>query len=151
MDNEARRRRVEDDDSLLASVAGVPLTRMARIGLCFVWAGFWAARALLTDALGYFEQFRLKSGVIELLGDEPVDQAFSVCMIWLSVEVATIVWVSLKKGVRMLIAKTTPSLKQQIIEELIENMSTEELEAVLERKREKERRKNEAKANGKKR
>ena len=151
MDNEARRRRVEDDDSLLASVAGVPLTRMARIGLCFVWAGFWAARVLLTDALGYFEQFRLKSGVIELLGDEPVDQAFSVCMIWLSVEVATIVWVSLKKGVRMLIAKTTPSLKQQIIEELIENMSTEELEAVLERKREKERRKNEAKANGKKR
>ena len=146
MGNEARRRRVEDDDSLLASVAGVPLTRMARIGLCFVWAGFWAARALLTDALGYFEQFRLKSGVIELLGDEPVDQAFSVCMIWLSVEVATISWGLLKKGGNMLFAKTTPSLRQQVAETL----TIEELEAVIEKKRKAQQEKA-AKKNSKKR
>ena len=46
----------------------------------------------------------------------------------------------------MLIAKTTPSLRQQVAETL----TIEQLEAVLERKREKERRKKEAKANGNK-
>ena len=130
MDNEARRRRVEDDDSLLASVAGVPLTRMARIGLCFVWAGFWAARVLLTDAMAYFEQFRLKSGTIELLSDEPVDQAFSICMIWLTVEVVIIIADILKTGATMLIAKTPKSWTAL----LLERLPRERLEAELERR-----------------
>ena len=51
MDSEGRRRGVDGDDSLLASVAGVPLTRMARIAVCVIWAGFWAARILLTGAM----------------------------------------------------------------------------------------------------
>ena len=91
-----RRRDIDGDDSLLASVAGVPLTRLARV-----------------------------------------------------VEVLIIGWTALKRGVRMLIAKTTPSLKRQIIEELIKDMSLEEIEAVLERKREKELRKKESKGNRK--
>ena len=49
----------------------------------------------------------------------------------------------------MLIAKTTPSFKKQLIEELTKDMSVEQLEAIIERKREKERRKNEAEANRK--
>ena len=51
----------------------------------------------------------------------------------------------------MLIAKTTPSFKQQLIEELTKDMSVEQLEAIVEQKREKELRKNEAKARKKKR
>ena len=49
----AQCRGIAGDDSFLASLAGVPLTRMARIALCLVWTGFWAARALLTDALAH--------------------------------------------------------------------------------------------------
>ena len=139
------RRRI-DDDSLLASVAGVPLTRMARIGLCLVWAGFWAARVLLTDVLALLNPFQAKSVLLELIGQNAFDQGFSICMIWLTVEVAAISWTTLKTGANMLIAKTTPSLRQQVAETL----TIEQLEAVLERKREKERRKKEAKANGNK-
>ena len=91
MRNEDRRRRVEDDDSLLASVAGVPLTRMARIGVCFVWAGFWAARVLLTDALTLLNALQVKPALLELLGQNAFDQGFSICMAWLTVEVAVIV------------------------------------------------------------
>lgn len=149
MGSERRRRGIDGDDSLLASVAGVPLTRLARIAVCLIWAGFWAARVLLTDAITHFGPLNAKLLLSELLGTGPVDQAFSVCMIWLTVEVAIIIWTMLKSGGRMLIAKTTPSFKRQLIEELIKNMSSEELEAVLERKREKERRKNATKANGK--
>ena len=64
-------------------------------------------------------------------------------MIWLTVEVAAIFWATLKMGVNMLIAKTTPSLRRQVAESL----TLEELEAIVEKKREKERRKNEAKPN----
>ena len=149
MDSDGRRRGVDGDDSLLASVAGVPLTRMARIAVCVIWAGFWAARILLTDAMMHISPLDAKLLLSELAGSGPVDQAFSVCMIWLTVEVAVIVWSVLKTGGKMLIAKTTPSFKQQLIAELIKDMSSNELEAVLERKREKERQKNEAKANKK--
>ena len=130
MDNDDRRRRVGDDDSLLASVAGVPLTRMARIGACLIWAGFWATRILLTDALFYFQQFRLKLAIAESLGNDPVDQAFSICMIWLSVEVAIITKDSLEAGVQMLIAKTPVGLKRRILRGLAEGLSPEELEAM---------------------
>ncbi len=143
---EDRVRRRIDDNSLLASVAGVPLTRMARIGLFFVWAGFWAVRVLLTDALALLNQFQVKPILLELLGQNAFDQGFSICMVWLTVEVAAIAWATLKTGANMLIAKTTPSLRQQVAETL----TIEQLEAILERKREKERRKKEAKANGKK-
>ena len=140
------RRGVDGDDSLLASVAGVPLTRLARVAVCAIWAGFWAARILLTDALGHLGQFRLKSGISELLGDGPVDQAFGICMIWLSVEVAILTWATVKRGGSMLIAKTTPSFKKQLIEALTQDMTLEQLEALVEKKRMKE----EAKAKRKK-
>ena len=130
MDNYDRRRRVGDDDSLLASVAGVPLTRMARIGACFIWAGFWAASVLLTDALFYIQQLRLKLAISESLGDGSVDQAFSICMIWLSVEVAIITKDSVEAGVQMLIAKTPVGLKRRILRGLTEGLSPEELEAM---------------------
>lgn len=130
MDNDDRRRRVDDDDSLLASVAGVPLTRMARIGACLIWAGFWAARILLTDALFYIQQLRLKLAIAESLGNDPVDQAFSMCMIWLSVEVAIITKDSVEAGVQMLIAKTPVGLKRRILRGLTEGLSPEELEAI---------------------
>ena len=145
MGNENGRRRVDGDDSLLASVAGVPLTRMARIGLCFVWAGFWAARVLLTDAVNYFQQLRVKLAVAELLGEDAVEQAFSICMVWLSVEVAAITWATLKRGGEMLIAKTTPGFRYQVAASL----SLEELEAIVEKKRKAQQDK-ETKAKGKK-
>ena len=131
MAGETRRRGVDGDDSLLASVAGVPLTRMARIAVCLIWAGFWAARILLTDALLYVNQLNPKLAFLELLGAGPVDQAFSVCMIWLSVEVAVSMWAALKSGGKMFFAKTTPSFRQQVAETL----TIEQLEAVLEKKR----------------
>ena len=81
MTDDRRRGRLDDDDSLLASFAGVPLTRMARIGLCLVWAGFWAARLLLTDALTYVNPVDVKSLLTELLGVGPFDQGFSICMV----------------------------------------------------------------------
>ncbi len=97
MNDNVRSHRSDDDDSLLASVAGVPLTRMARIGACFIWAAFWAARILLTDAPSHFQDIRLKLAISESLGDSPVDQAFSICMIWLTVEIVATVWTALKK------------------------------------------------------
>ena len=147
MDDE--RRRIDGDDSLLASVAGVPLTRMARIGACFIWAGFWAARILLTDALFYIQQLRLKLAILESLGDGSVDQAFSICMIWLSVEVAIITKDSVEAGVQMLIAKTPVGLKRRILQGLTEGLSPEELEAMAAKIR-KERAEKDAKAKGEK-
>ena len=145
MNSENRRPRVEDDDSLLASVAGVPLTRSARAGLCVVWAAFWAARFLLTDALPHLYALRLKSLASELLGEGPFDQAFSICMMWLTIEVVVIAWHVLK-GAIMLIAKTSrKSFRQELVETLIDSLPLENLEnaeAILKRRRE------EAKANG---
>ena len=143
------RRGVDGDDSLLASVAGVPLTRLARVAVCAIWAGFWAARILLTDALGYLGQFRLKSGISELLGDGPVDQAFGICMIWLSVEVAVILIDFVSGGVRMLIAKTPRGLKASIVAGAIEGLSLEDLQAIIEEER-KARQEKDAKAKGEK-
>ena len=112
-------------------MAGVLLTHLARIAICLIWAGFWAARILLTDALVHFNALELKAAFAALLGTEPVDQAFSICMIWLTGEVAFTLWSILKPGVNMLFAKTTPSLRQQVAETL----TIEQLEEVLERKR----------------
>ena len=103
---------------------------MARIALCLIWAGFWAARVLLTDALYHFQQLHLKAAILKLVGDEPVDQAFSVCMLWLSVEVAIITKDSVEAGVEMLIAKTPVGLKRRILRGLTEGLSPEELEAM---------------------
>ena len=149
MSNE-RRRRVDGDDSLLASVAGVPLTRMARIAVCLVWAGFWAVRIALTDALYYFQRLSIKSALTELLGDQPVDQAFSICMVWLSVEVAVIGMAFLSGGIRMLIAKTPKGLKASILAGLTEGFTPEELEATAAKMR-KARQEKANKENGKKR
>ena len=144
--NGVGRRGVDGDDSLLASVAGVPLTRMARVAVCIIWSGFWAARVLLTDAITHISPFDAKLLSSELLGSGPVDQAFSLCMAWLSVEAAIIFWATLKMGANMLIAKTTPSLRRQVAESL----TLEELEAIVEKKREKAQQGKEARANGKK-
>ena len=130
MDNEARRRRVEDDDSLLASVAGVPLTRMARIGLCFVWAGFWAARVLLTNALALLNALQLKPALLELLGQNAFDQGFSICMAWLTVEVAVIVRDIIGRGIQMLIAKTPISWTDRVLR----GLPLERLKAEIERR-----------------
>ena len=142
MSNGRRRGRVEDDDSLLASVAGVPLTRSARIGACLVWAGFWCARILLTDALPYINGGQLRAALLELLGENAFDQGFSICMAWLTLEVAVIVWNFLKMGVTMLIAKTT----KPFLEQLAERVPLERLEEIVERKRQKSRKDQEAKA-----
>ena len=122
--------RLRDDDSLLASFAGVPLTRMARVGLCLVWAGFWAARLLLTDVMTYINPIDVQSAFSELLGQGSVDQGFSVCMIWLTIEVAVIAWSTTKTGVFMLIAKTPKSWSAL----LLERLPTDRLKAELERR-----------------
>ena len=131
MNDERQRSRLEDDDSLLASVAGVPLTRSARIGACLVWAAFWAARILLTDALPYFNQGDWKSALLELIGENPFDQGFSICMAWLTIEVAIIAWNSLKRSIFMLIAKTNKKgFRQELAEALVENLPPENIAAM---------------------
>ena len=146
MNTPNQRPRIEDDDSLLASVAGVPLTRSARAGLCFVWAAFWAARFLLTDALPHLYALQLKSLATELLGEGPFDQAFTFCMMWLTIEVAIIALNYAITGVIMLIAKTRQkSFRQELAEALVDNLPLENLEnvdAILKR------RQAQAKANG---
>ena len=144
-----RRRGVDGDDSLLASVAGVPLTRLARIAVCLIWAGFWAARVLLTDALVHFNALDIRAAFSELLGTGSVDQAFSICMIWLSVEVAIIGFSMISGGIKMLIAKTPKGLKASVLEGLTEGFTPEELEAIAARKRQAQQEKA-AKRNGKK-
>ena len=57
--------------------------------------------------------------------------------------------VSFENRGRMLIAKTTPSFKKQLIEALTHDMTLEELEALVEKKR-KARQEKEARKNGKK-
>ena len=143
--NGGRRRGVDGDDSLLASVAGVPLTRLARAAVSLIWAGFWAARVLLTDTLTHISPLDAKLLSSELLGSGPVDQAFSICMIWLSVEVAVVIWGMLNTGVTMLIAKTP----KPFWEELLRRLPLEVLKAEVER-REKSETERPDKANGKK-
>ena len=96
---------------------------------------FWAARVPLTGALYHFQQLQLKSAIWKLLGDEPVDQAFSICMIWLSVEVAIIALGFVEGGIRMLIAKTPRGIKASIVAGAIDGLSAEEIEAIVEKKR----------------
>ena len=124
---------VEDDNSLLASIAGVPLTRSARVAVCLIWASFWCARIFLTDAPRYISAGQLRPALLELLGDNPFDQGFSICMAWLTVEVAVILWNLLKRGIFMLIAKRGKPFWVQVAERL----SIEDLEAILEKKRQK--------------
>ena len=134
MNSENRRSRIEDDDSLLASVAGVPLTRSARIGAGLVWAAFWAARALLTDALPHFNQGDWKSALLELIGENPFDQGFSICMAWLTIEVAIIALNYVITGVIMLIAKTRrKSFRQELAEAMVANIPPEEIAAFVEK------------------
>ena len=148
MDSEGRRRGVDGDDSLLASVAGVPLTRMARIAVCVIWAGFWAARVLLTDAMMHISPLDAKLLLPELPGPGPVDQASSICMVWLTVEVAIITKDTIEAGVQMLIAKTPVGLKRRILQGLTEGLSPEELEAIAAKIRQARQEKT-AKKNGK--
>ena len=131
MNPENQRSRIEDDDSLLASVAGVPLTRSARIGAALVWAAFWATRTLLTDAIPHLNQGNWKPALLELLGENPFDQGLTICMAWLTVEVAVILWNYLKTGVSMLIAKTG----RPFWAELARRMPTSLLAAELERRK----------------
>lgn len=70
MDSEGRRRGIDGDDSLLASVAGVPLTRMARVAVCVIWARFRTARILLTDAMMHIspQPARCETAIIRISG-----------------------------------------------------------------------------------
>ena len=111
-------------------MAGVPLTRLARIALCLIWSGFWAARVLLTDATAHISPLDAKLLLSELLEPGPVDQAFSICMIWLSVEVAVVIWSMLNTGATMLIAKTP----KPFWEELLRRLPLEVLKAEIERR-----------------
>ena len=132
-DERKPRRPVTDDDSLLASVAGVPLTRADRVAVCLIWASFWCARIFLTDAPFYISAGQLRPALLELLGENPFDQGFSICMVWLTVEVAVILGNLLLTGVTMLIAKKSKPFWVQVAERL----SVEDLEAILELKRQK--------------
>ncbi len=135
---------MRDDDSILSSLAGVPLTRMARIATCVIWAAFWLARVLLTDALavGFSEARPL---VIQLIGENPFDQGFSIVMAWLTVEVVPIVLGGMKGGIAMLIAKwPTKSLSQEVAERLRDDefrnmaarrLTVEDLETLLAEKK----------------
>ena len=127
--NDWEQRRSVEDDSLLASVAGVPLTRSARIGACLIWAAFWCARFLLTDALLYISAGQLRPALLQLLGENAFDQAFSIGMVWLTVEVAIIIWNTLKTVAIMLIAKKGKPL----LHVFVDNLSDENLEIVAAR------------------
>ena len=130
-----RRRGVDGDDSLLASVAGVPLTRLARIAVCLIWAGFWAARVLLTDALVHFNALDIRAAFSELLGTGSVDQAFSICMIWLTVEVAIVYRVNFenRRDENAISPKQRPKASRQAVlaETLTKVSRRKQLEAIV--------------------
>ena len=86
--------------------------------LCFVWAGFWAARVLLTDALTLLNPLQVKLALLELLGQNAFDQGFSICMVWLTAEVAVIARSIIGTVVEMLIAKTPISWTDRILRDL---------------------------------
>ena len=108
----------------------------------------WAARLLLTDALTYVNPVDVKSLLTELLGVGPFDQGFSICMVWLSVEVAFITLGFVQGGIRMLIAKTPRGFKASIVAGAIDGLSMEDLEAIIEKEL-KARQEKAAKANAK--
>ena len=91
----------------------------------------------------------------ELIGENPFDQGFSICMAWLTVEVAITALNYAITGVIMLIAKTRKkSFRQELAEAMVadippeeitafvEKLPLERLEAILEKKR------NQVSANG---
>ena len=84
-----------------------------------------------------------------MLGEEAVGQAFSICMVWLTIEVVVIAFSLISGGIRMLIAKTPKGLKASILEGLTEGFTPEELEAIAAKMR-KARQEKAAKENGKK-
>ena len=133
MEDERKPRRPAEDDSLLASVAGVPLTRSARVAVCLIWTSFWCARIFLTDATLYITTGQLRLTLLELLGKNAFDQGFSICMAWLTVEVAVTLVNLLLMGVSVLIAKTGKPLRVQ----MAETLTTTDLEAILEKKHQK--------------
>lgn len=146
MDNRLHPRQSDVDNSFLSSVAGVPLTRLTRIGLCLVWSGFLVCLFSIERCVPVFRSVAAKIGAIGSAGRNPFDQGFSICMVWLTVEVAVIIWTALKAGGIMLFAKTTPSFRKQIAESL----PLEELEVIVEKKRKKALREQAAKDDGKK-
>lgn len=83
--------------------------------------------------------------LLELLGENSFDQGFTICMAWLTIEVATIVWDILKMGATMLIAKTS----KPFLEQLAERVPLETLEAIVEKKRRKAQQGKGEKSNGK--
>lgn len=103
---------------------------MARIGVCFVWAGFWATRMLLTNVLALLNPPQVKPALLELIGQNAFDQGFSICMAWLTVEVVVILRDMFGKGVQMLIAKTPISWTERILR----GLPLERLKAEVERR-----------------
>lgn len=83
--------------------------------------------------------------LLELLGENSFDQGFTICMAWLTIEVAAIVWDILKMGATMLIAKTS----KPFLEQLAERVPLETLEAIVEKKRRKAQQGKGEKSNGK--
>ena len=76
---------------------------------------FWAARVLLTDALALLNALQVKPALLELLGQNAFDQGFSICMVWLTAEVAVIARSIIGTVVEMLIAKTPKSWTEHIL------------------------------------
>ena len=68
--------------------------------------------------------------LLELLGENSFDQGFTICMAWLTIEVAAIIWDILKMGATMLIAKSPRSLTQSILR----GLPTEALKAEIEKR-----------------
>ena len=114
---------------------------MARVATCTIWALFWFLRIWLIDANKICGP---RSLVTELMGENAFDQGFSVCMLWLSVEVAVIVFGPLKGGISMLIAKAPKGFAQAVAERLSperfralasKRLTESELETMLKQKR----------------
>ena len=111
-----------------------------------MWAGFWACRVILTDVLDHsFTELELIA--IELLGESPFDQGFSIGMAILTAQVWLIAWPNVKGGLMGLIAKSAEAWSEGIARRLspkaarifAQRLTTAELREILKQREQAER------------
>ena len=71
--------------------------------------------AYCSDALTLLNPLQVKLALLELLGQNAFDQGFSICMVWLTAEVAIIARSIIGTVVEMLIAKTPKSWTEHVL------------------------------------
>ncbi len=133
------------DDSFIAEIGGVTFAVLTRISICFTWAIFWLCRVTLTDALDH-QLAEPKLIAVELLGENPFDQGFSIGMAMLTAQVCLIAWPHIKGGAMGLIARSAETWSEGIARRLspkaakifAQRLPTADLREILEKREQSE-------------